>query len=705
MNEKFNTASAERTKMKASCSLCPSCSLWSSVFSRAMKYCLMLLLGMASLLPAADRPFGPEAARQEAKKLEVAEGLDVTLFASEPMLVNPCDMDIDSRGRVWITEGANYRKWSNPPLHPDGDRIVILEDTNGDGVADTSKTFYQDLSINAALGICVLGNKVIVSCSPNVFVLTDSDGDGKADKRELLFANIKGVQHDHGVHAFVFGPDGKLYFNMGNDARQIERPISKEWPLHGVLSKVESKPIIDEAGNEVICNGKPYRQGLVFRCNLDGSGFEVLGQNFRNNYEVCVDSFGTLWQSDNDDDGNRGVRINYVMEFGNFGYQDEMTGAGWNEAWKKANAKTTIPDNEKWRYHWHQDDPGVIPNLLNTGAGSPCGILAYEGDLLPKIFQNQIIHADAGPRVVRAYPVKPDGAGYKAEVVNILSGGDSWYRPSDVCVAPDGSLFVADWNDPGVGGHNMGDNKAESLRGRVYRVAPKGQKYFVPNEKSLGSPNLAVRYEAWTELHNRGTAAESDLKRLWSDSNPRIRARALQLLARIKGTEQAYVEAAAKDKDSDIRITALRIARSLKMDVIPLVKQLAADSSAQVRRECAIALRHNSSPEAPRLWATLAKQHDGKDRWYLEALGIGMDKQEEKFFAAWQAEVGDQWNTPAGRDIVWRSRTAKTPALLAKLITDKNVPENDKGRYLRALDFIKGPEKEAALVEIATSGL
>ena len=73
--------------------------------------------------------------------------------------------------------------------------------------------------------------------------------------------------------------------------------------------------------------GKPYRQGMVFRCNLDGSEFEVLGHNFRNNYEVTVDSFGTLWQSDNDDDGNKGVRINYVMERGNFGYTEELKGA------------------------------------------------------------------------------------------------------------------------------------------------------------------------------------------------------------------------------------------------------------------------------------------------------------------------------------------------------------------------------------------
>ena len=85
------------------------------------------------------------------------------------------------------------------------------------------------------LGICVLGNKVIVSDSPNVFVLTDTDGDGKADQRELLFTGISGVDHDHGVHAFVFGPDGKLYFNMGNEGKQLARPLNKTVPLHGVI--------------------------------------------------------------------------------------------------------------------------------------------------------------------------------------------------------------------------------------------------------------------------------------------------------------------------------------------------------------------------------------------------------------------------------------------------------------------------------------
>ena len=90
---------------------------------------------------------------------------------------------------------------------------------------------------------------------------------------------------------------------------------------------------------------------------------------------------------------------------------------------------------------------------------------------------------------------------------------------------------------------------------------------------------------------------------------------------------------------------------------------------------------------------------------YLEALGIAADQQENKFFEAWLTAVGANWNTPAGHEIVWRARAAKAPALLVKLITDNATSPSDREHYLRALDFITGPEKEAALVEIATAAL
>ena len=619
--------------------------------------------------------------------LNVAPGLEATLFAAEPMLTNPTNIDVDARGRVWVCEAYNYRPAiTGNPTHKEGDRIVILEDTNGDGKADVSKVFYQDPSIESPLGIWVQGNKVIVSDSPNVWILTDEDGDDKADKKELLFTGIGGEQHDHGMHTFVFGPDGKWYFNFGNEGKQL-------------LDK-DGQPVIDITTGKAI-NKQNFKQGMVFRCDPGGKNVELLAQNFRNNYEIAVDSYGTLWQSDNDDDGNKGVRINYVMPYGNYGYTDEMTGAGWQA--NRDNIEPEIP-----RRHWHLNDPGAVPNLLQTGAGSPTGIIVYEGKLLPDVFQNQIIHCDAGPNVVRSYPVQKYGAGYTASIVNVLEGArDQWFRPADVCVAPDGSLIIADWYDPGVGGHQAGDQN----RGRIYRVSPPNSPYTMPKVdvsttsgaiEALQSPNMAIRYAGWQKLHDLGKKAEKPLAKLYKSSdNARMQARALWLLSQLDNGSK-HIETALKSDNADLRITALRAARQLKTDIIPYVKQLVNDQSPQVRRECAIALHLNNSPQAPALWAQLASQYDGKDRWYLEALGIGAEGNWDSYYTAWVKQMNnDPLANAGGRDIVWRARTKESVPLLAKLAGDPAVDLNQRLRYFRAFDFNPGAtEKSNALLGI-----
>ncbi|MBX2818633.1 MAG: c-type cytochrome [Rhodothermaceae bacterium] len=606
--------------------------------------------------------------------LEVAPGLEATLFASEPMIVNPTNMAIDDKGRVWVCEGINYRPQLNPqnPVREEPERIIILEDEDGDGVADKRTVFYEGTDINSALGIWVMGQQAIVSVSPNIFLLTDEDGDDVADKKEVLYTGIGGEQHDHGVHAFVFGPDGRFYFNVGNSSGQV--------------LDADGNVVIDMTGRPVVTDGNPYRQGLVFRVNPDGSDFEVLGHNFRNNYEVAVDSYGTLWQSDNDDDGNQATRINFVMEFGNYGFRDEMTGANWR-------ARRTGMHDEIPKRHWHLNDPGVVPNVLQTGAGSPTGMAIYEGDLLPAQFHGQMLHTDAGPNVLRSYPVKDDGAGYSAEIVNIMKGiYDQWFRPSDVAVAPDGSILVADWYDPGVGGHQVGDLE----KGRIFRLAPPRANYDIPAfdyttaegaVDALNNPNLAARYHAWMALKEMGATAEPALLSNWNGEDPRARARALWLLGRMEGVSQGYVDQALSDPDPNIRITGLRLARQLKLELIPILEKLVNDPSPQVRREVAVALRLNNSPEAPSLWAELASQYDGNDRWYLEALGIGAEEQWDTFFAEWKKQNMENWDTPAAKNIVWRSRSSEAIPMLASLIKSPSTTEADRKRYFRAFDF------------------
>jgi hypothetical protein len=224
---------------------------------------------------------------------------------------------------------------------------------------------------------------------------------------------------------------------------------------------------------------------------------------------------------------------------------------------------------------------------------------------------------------------------------------------------------------------------------------------------------MAFRYAGWNALRAMGSKAEKPLAALYKNStNPRMQARALWLLSRLDNGKK-YLETALKSPNADLRITALRAAREQKIDIIPYVKQLiknpvAGADDAAVRRECAIALRRNTSPEAPALWAQLASKHDGVDRWYLEALGIGAEGNWDSYYVAWlKQQQADPLANAAGRDIVWRARTKESVPLLAKLAGDQATPLDQRLRYFRAFDFNPGgAEKSNALLALlqANSG-
>jgi putative membrane-bound dehydrogenase-like protein len=660
------------------------------------KYNLLLLCGLILLLnfcknKKVEKPLLSDEQKHQAKNtlynIKVADSLELKTFATEPMLINPTNIDVDTRGRVWVCEAYNYRPTVNGnPTKPEGDRIVILEDNNNDGKADTSKVYYQGPELNAPLGIAILGNKVYVSQSPYIWVFTDENGDDKADKKEILFQGIKGIQHDHGVHAITFGPDGKLYFNMGNEGK--------------TLRDRNNKPIITKDGLPL--NDKNYREGLTIRCDLDGSNVEVIGQNFRNSYEPALDSYGNIWLSDNDDDGNQATRLNYLLQYGNYGYSDHATGASWRQ--NRVNVEKEIP-----LQHWHLNDPGVVPNLLQTKAGSPTGMLFYEGSLLPQVFRNRLIHCEPGSNVVRAYQTTNSGAGFTASILNIAKDSvDQWFRPSDVCAAPDGSLFIADWYDPGVGGHEAGDQ----AKGRIYRLAPVGHKLQIPNADlssvagaidGLQSPSQAVRFVAYQNLKKFGDQAIPSLQKLLTTaSNPNIAARAFWLLAQ-SSQGHIFIEKNLKHPNPNFRIAAIRAAVLYGHDVLPMVKSLLPDTSAQVRRECALALRANTSPEATQLWVQLANKHNGADRWYLEALGIATHKQEDAFMKAYLLQNPNlNIQNLSQADIIWRIQSNLALPYLTQLATNERVSLPNRLRYFRAFDFLQGIQKDDVLLKIIT---
>src|SRR4051812_1144113 len=186
----------------------------------------------SALTPSARAQVGAE---ESARRLKPAAGLEATLWASEPMLMNPTNIDVDSRGRVWVTEGLNYRltRGGNARFHrvDDSDKIKILEDTDGDGKAD-KMTVFADKIFPVPMGIAVeerhgkdgkyRGCRVFIGNSPDLLVLEDTDGDDRADKRYPLISGFGGIDSDHGVHGMVLGLDGKLYFTHGDGCCSVQ---------------------------------------------------------------------------------------------------------------------------------------------------------------------------------------------------------------------------------------------------------------------------------------------------------------------------------------------------------------------------------------------------------------------------------------------------------------------------------------------------
>ncbi len=551
------------------------------------------------------------------KSLHAAEGLEVYLWASEPMVRNPTAMEVDSRGRVWIAEGLNYRmkqiEFDSMSRVDGADQIKILSDTDGDGKADKVTVFAENI-FPVPLGLAVeevwkdgvqTGTRVYTGNAPDLLVLEDTNGDDKADRRYALLTGFRGVDSDHGLHGMTFGPDGKLYFTVGDarygaDKRQADEP---------------TLDVLDQSGRRVTASNV----GTTLRVNRDGTQLEILSSGHRNNYEAAVDSFGNVFGSDNDDDGDRGCRMYWVMDGGEYGYQH--------------------PDSTR---HWAEELPGIIPKLVGTGNGAPSGLIVYEGSMLPEQYYGAVLQVDAGTHQVNLHPLVRYGAGFRSDYDVLLKGDDDWFRPVDVSVAADGSLFVCDWYDAGVGGNRFSDQTT----GRIYRVsaATANQSTLTFDgdnaAEALQSPNPVARLAAHDQLVRQGAGSRDELLELLQDANPVVRARALHVLHALPTTGDADVAEALRDPNPRIRETSLDLLSQSDQNnisnqnldkILPLVD----DADAGVRRALLLAIS-NEPTKGPTEGISvelqkLAAAWDGRDRFYLEALRVALIHREPDF--------------------------------------------------------------------------
>lgn len=612
-----------------------------------------------------------------------------------------------------MAEGIKYR--GRAGRRPEGDRIVVLEDTTGEGKANKSTTFYQDKTVAAPLGVAVLEDKVIVSQAPNMTVFTDTNRDGKfdpaVDKQEVLLTGFGGHQHDHSLHSVTVGPDGFWYWNQGNTGGKFTDRSGKNFLIGSHYGTRDAAGKISDDGNVWV-------GGFSARMNPDGTQVRILGHNYRNSYEHIPTSFGGLFQNDNDDPP--ACRVGEIMEGGNAGFASADGMRGW--------PADRRPGQDVPTAHWRQEDPGTMPAGDIYGGGAPTGICFYENGALPDKWRGLLLSCDGGINSVLGYLPEPDGAGFKMARMYFIttnkekeySGSDfigrpnnklkTKFRPSDVTIGPDGAIYVADWFDPRVGGHATHDDPGT---GAIYRIAPKGFKSVVPKFDlnttagqitALKSPAINVRASGFNRLKAQGQAALPAVVELLKDPNPYIAARAIWLLPHLGAQGLAKANELLSSKDATQRLVAYRALRRIDTPIVPMATKMVDDESPAVRREVALSLRGLPAADKVPLLVKIAQKFDGKDRAYLEAFGLGATGNEAIVYEAVAKAMGGS-NPEDWKDnfawIAWRLHSPQAVADFKARTRSTKLDEPQRKLMLAALAFVDSPAAAGAMVQLA----
>lgn len=691
----------------------------------------ILLAACITPVVAADWKAPKPADKVATNHFHVPEGLEVTVWASTPDLYNPTNMDIDAAGRIWVAEGVNYR--GHKGRRPEGDRIAVLEDTNGDGKADKSHTFVQETGLVAPLGVGVFDNVVLVSQPPELIKYTDVNRDLKfdpaVDKREVLLTGFNARNHDHSLHSVTGGPDGKWYFNNGNCGAEFTDKSGKTFRMGGDYYNsgggewfVNTRELAGKKSDD----GYLWTAGFSVRMNPDGTNAEIIGHGYRNSFEHCTTSLGELFQNDNDDPP--ACRTSYVLEYGSAGY---FTREG------RFYHTVKRPNQDHGRNHWRQDDPGTFDVGDIYGGGSPTGIVFYENGALGPKQAGTLLSCEAARNVVFGYQPEPQGATYKLDRTDWMTSNTSGefdgadftggvkkeearkegspllFRPSDVAVGADGAVYVTDWFDPRVGGHGDQD---ESCSGTIYRIAPKN---FRPRNPAvdlntipgciaaLRSPAVNVRWTGFDGLKAKGEAALDAVLAVTKDKDPWISARGIWLLPYLGPKGEEACKELLDSKDTRHRLVAYKALKRAGKDILPFAGKMATDPAPALRRDVALSLRGLPAEKTAPILITVAKGWDGKDKNYLESIGLAAENQENEVWTAMKAALspGDAkgWNDTFAK-LTWRLWPSAAIADLKSRALDSSLNEDARKFACESLSFIDDKAAAEALFDVAGTG-
>ncbi|MEY4938472.1 MAG: Quinoprotein glucose dehydrogenase precursor [Verrucomicrobiota bacterium] len=518
------------------------------------------------------------------QRMKLAPGLEAKLWAAEPMLANPVAFNFDERGRMFVAETYRYRTsvldirdymwmledelthrnqadWTATlerrlgeagmrELSIESERVRLLEDTNGGGRADRSTVFAEGFNgplDGIASGVLARRGKVWMTSIPSLWLLEGETPAGAATKRTELSRGY-GVRFNytgHDMHGLAFGPDGKIYYSVGDRGAAVTTP-------EGVLLSAPDT-------------------GSVFRCNPDGSQLELFATGLRNPQSLLFTENGDLLTGDNDCDKGDEERLVHIVEGGD---------SGWRIGYQFAALEKDSPwlaDN-LWQPRHEGQAAYLIPPICNMEDG-PSGIAYYPGTGLNETYRGAIFVTHFKGSIARSgiytYNLRPKGATYAIEDSKpFLTSA----LPTDVKFGPDGRLYTSDW----------ADGWPKSKRGRIYAISdplrvndplvretkqligsdwPK--KSFDELGALLGHADWRVRLEAQFTLAERGEAAAPALIRAaYLDRPPLARRHAVWGLGQIAGKSRealATIKTFIRHSDPEVRAQGIKLLGDLRV--------------------------------------------------------------------------------------------------------------------------------------------
>ena len=418
---------------------------------------------MSAAVAARLRPVSstrPRTPAEEKAAFHLPEGFEAQLVASEPEIHKPLNIAFDDRGRLWVTDTLEY-PFPAPEGQTPRDGVKILSEIGPDGRAGKVTTFATGLNIPIGVLPMPLGRSALVHGIPRIYRLTDTDGDGQADKKEPLFETY-GSKDTHGMtNNFTWGFDGWIYACHG-------------FSNQSTVAGQDQKAITMQSGN-------------VYRMRPDGSHLEYVTHGQVNPFGLTFDPLGNLYSCDCHS------RPIYQLLPG---------------AWYPSFAKP-------------HDGLGFGPEMTTHDHGSTAisGIVYYAADHFPKAFHDTVFIGNVVTNRINHDRIEWKGATPKAiEQPDFLVSDDNWFRPVDIKLGPDGALYVADFYNRIIGHYEvpLTHPGRDRERGRIWRIVYRGKDGKAEPPKveglasdvlsvrqlyyQLGLPNLAVRIRAANRL-------------------------------------------------------------------------------------------------------------------------------------------------------------------------------------------------------------